>query len=415
MVIDYLNGHEGLLEFYEHRPDRAGIEKAIELKKKHYSQRNLLCKELQHQYAQLFVSQPVMDNLNALQEENTFTVCTAHQPCLFTGPLYFIYKILHACKLAEYFYSHLSGYKFVPIYYMGSEDADLDELGTAQIQGKRYQWSTSQKGAVGRMLVDESLIAIIDELEGQLSVTEKGKGHLSLLRRCYQPGLSIAKATFMLVNELFQQYGLLVLNPDNAALKRSFIPVLEKELKEGFSQKALLQTIERFPSHYKVQTAGRPINLFYLKDQLRSRIEKTTHGYRVAEMEGHFTEEEMMSALYAQPECFSPNVILRPLLQEHLLPNVAFIGGGGELAYWLELKEVFNQVSIPYPVLILRNSFAILSSKSSQALASLELTAADFFMKEHELQKKWILAKEDLKKLSFQHQSHQQQLNSSLT
>jgi bacillithiol biosynthesis cysteine-adding enzyme BshC len=167
--------------------------------------------------------------------------------------------------------------------------------------------------------------------------------------------------------------------PDNAVLKNEFSSVIKKELTEQFSHKLVSETIASFPSEYKVQVSGREINLFYLKDDMRGRIGKAGSKFEVRSSDILFSESEILEELGKYPERFSPNVILRPVFQEFILPNIAFIGGGGELAYWLELKKVFDTVSVPFPVLILRNSFMIVGKKESVKMKSLQLDSADFF------------------------------------
>ena len=175
--------------------------------------------------------------------------------------------------------------------------------------------------------------------------------------------------------------------PDNAAFKKIFQPVIEKELTEQFSYKAVAETAKNLEEHYKVQASGREINLFYLIDDKRERIEVQNAKYEVRSLNKEWNEEEILKELDEHPERFSPNVILRGALQETILPNIAFIGGGGELAYWLELKEVFKQANVPYPVLLLRNSFLVIDEKQNQTIKKLGLKEADIFKDEHSLMK----------------------------
>ncbi len=379
LVEDYVGGDEALKSFYQNQPDIAGIKKAIKERKKHIYNRALLVDELRKQYAQFEAHEKVIENIDSLLKENTFTVCTAHQPNIFTGHLYFVYKILHAIKLADKLNEKIKGCRFVPVYYMGSEDADLQELGEVHINGKKYEWKTQQKGAVGRMKVDKLFIELLNEMEGQLSVEKHGNEIVDIIKRSYTLGKTIEQATFELVNTLFEDKGLVVCLPDNAALKNEFYDISYKELTEQFSNKAVTETLASFPGKYKIQAAGRDINLFYLKDDIRERIERVKEYFIVANTDMRFTEDEMLKELKNYPERFSANVILRPVFQEMILPNVAFIGGGGELAYWLELKKVFEAVQIPYPVLVLRNSFMIVGKKVVANIEKLQYKINDVF------------------------------------
>jgi bacillithiol biosynthesis cysteine-adding enzyme BshC len=379
MMIDYVKDDEKLKAFYKHPVSLQGIEKSIEARKQFKTPRNLLVQELRKQYKDLPLSERQEQNLQLLLNENTFTTCTAHQPNIFTGPLYFIYKILHAIKLADKLNGEIPESKFVPVYYMGSEDADLDELGHIYLNGEKLQWETKQTGAVGRMKVDKQLIQVIERIAGQIDVSTHGKELTSLFRNAYKEGESIQKATLHLVHELFKEFGLLVLIPDNAELKRQFTPVIKRELLEQFSHSLVEKTSQELGEHYKVQASGREINLFYLTETKRERIEKAGEKFKVEDLGLSWSEQEILAELDNHPERFSANVILRGLFQETILPNIAFIGGGGEIAYWLELKRVFESSNVPYPMLVVRNSFLLLGECHTHAVKKLRFEIKDLF------------------------------------
>jgi bacillithiol synthase len=382
IVADYLAGDEKLSPFYKHPVSPEGILSSIENRKQFSTNRNLLVNELQKQYAAITTSTAVNENISKLLSPNTFTICTAHQPNIFTGPLYFIYKILHAAKLSASLKKELPQYDFVPVYYMGSEDADLDELNNITIQGNKLVWQTNQTGAVGRMKVDDGLLKLITAINGQISVLPHGAELVQIFTDCYKKGKTIQQATFELVNKLFGEFGVVVLIPDNAQLKTAFAEVVKKELLQGFSHPLVKETAGKLGEHYKVQASGRDINLFYLTDDKRERIEKKGLQFTVDSLQLSFTQEEILQELQEHPERFSANVILRGVFQETVLPNIAFIGGGGELAYWLELKKVFEEVNVPYPMLILRNSFMLMNAEQQKRADKLGLNIADLFISE---------------------------------
>lgn len=380
LVLDYLNGDSSLRHLYVHSPSKESILQAIHAKSSSHINRDLLVSTFKKQYQTIATSQKVQTNIDALASQKTFTICTAHQPNIFTGKLYFIYKIVHAIKLAEELNASFPHYQFVPVYYMGSEDADLKELGELYLNGHYYQWQTDQQGAVGRMFIDEGFIALLNEIIQQLVSEPFGKELSDKLLLCFQIGKTIQQATFEFVNIFFDSYGLLVLIPDQPEYKNQFKEVIKKELSVGISQTIVEETIKMFPDKYKIQTAGRPINLFYFHEDIRQRIEKTTDGFTVANTTIRFSNDEMLEMAESHPERFSPNVILRPLLQEMILPDVVFIGGGGELAYWMELKSIFGHFSVPFPILLLRNSFCIIDENSAESIHALNLVPEDFFM-----------------------------------
>ncbi len=219
IVLDYLNESEALQSFYHLFPRRESLAAAIKAKSQHHQNRQLLSDALTAQYQNLDKTPALTNNIGLLKQPNTFTITTAHQPNIFTGPLYFVYKILHAVKLAEYCHSLYPEYNFVPVYYMGSEDADLDELGHIYLNGEKLEWNTKQTGAVGRMTVDNELLQLINRIESEIGVQPYGMDIMKAVRMFYGKGTNIQTATLGFVNYLFGSYGLVVLVPDNPLLK----------------------------------------------------------------------------------------------------------------------------------------------------------------------------------------------------
>ena len=389
IVIDYLEQAEQLQPFYNYPVSLKGIKKSITARKAFSTNRELLVTELTKQYHGISLNDKQQNHLQSLLSDNTFTITTAHQPNIFTGPLYFIYKIMHVIKLANELSEKLPDYKFVPMYYMGSEDADLEELGFINVDGQKLVWQTNQTGAVGRMKVDQTLIKLIDAIYGQIGVDKHGKELTDLFRLCYSEGKTIQRASLELINALFAEFGLLILIPDNKNLKKSFESVIKKEIEEQFSNKAVQQTINELNKYYKVQASGRALNLFYLQDNSRDRIELEDEIFKVNNTSNQFDIIEIQQDIKNNPDRFSANVILRGVFQETILPNIAFIGGGGELAYWLELKNVFKAVHVPYPLLILRNSFLIVNHYYKQIINSLKIDYTSLFKNEFELMTDW--------------------------
>ena len=180
LVNDYIELKGEAQTFVKYAPNLEGFKKAIEQRASFPTNRKVLVSVLQKQYETLAQKtqsnqasaeskeafKAVNANVNLLLEENTFTITTAHQPNIFTGPLYFFYKIIHAIQLAAELKKQFPKYNFVPVYYMGSEDADLQEVGSYTLAGEAYQWNTKQKGAIGRMKVDDELVKLLQNLEG---------------------------------------------------------------------------------------------------------------------------------------------------------------------------------------------------------------------------------------------------------
>ncbi len=394
LILDYLKQDQRLKDFYAYKPDAAGIEKAIADRRKYPVDRKTLVSILQEQYSRLPTHDAVNDNIKLLANDNTFTICTAHQPNLLTGYLYFIYKIIHAIKLAEELNTKHTDKNFVPVYYIGSEDNDLEELGVFRYEGKKFVWDADgQTGAVGRMDT-KSLKKVLDELFKVMGPPGTNLQQLKeLLTEAYLKHKNIADATQYLVNELFGKYGLVVLNPDEAAFKKAILPIIKDDLLNHCAHPLVTAQVEKLEElQYKSQAYPRPVNLFYLKDNIRERIEKNGDKWEVLNTEIIFSETELLNELKMHPERFSPNVILRGLFQETILPNVAFIGGGAEVAYWLQLRPVFEHYKVFFPVVMLRQSVLWINKREHELREKLQLSVKDIFKPEPILVKNFVAA-----------------------
>jgi bacillithiol biosynthesis cysteine-adding enzyme BshC len=384
VVIDYLQQSPTLRPFYEHLPNIEGIKAAIAERQQFIQERKLLVQALEEQYSSVTPADKVQQNIQSLLHDNTFTVTTAHQPAIFTGHLYFIYKIVHTIRLADQLKKELPAYNFVPVFWMGSEDADLDELGNIWLSGDKLVWNTRQTGAVGRMNT-KGLDLLIHRIAGELSVLPHGEELIKILKEAYLNSPDIQTATFKLIHELFAEYGLVTIIPDTALLKKQMVSLFEDDLYHQTPGSIVENTISQLGEHYKVQANPRAVNLFYLKDGVRELIEWKQDFYEVRNTQLRFSKAEMAVELNDHPERFSPNVILRGLYQETILPNIAFIGGGGETSYWLELKELFHHYKVPYPVLVVRNSFLIVENKWEEKIERMGLQISDFFLPSQQL------------------------------
>lgn len=391
LVKDYLDNMPEIQPFYGFAPTASGLNEAIAARPAYGVNRTALVAALTKQYAHLTTTPQTTDNIQALISENTFTICTAHQPNLMTGYLYFIYKILHAIKLAEELNTLHPDKYFVPVYYMGSEDNDIEELGTFRFRGDKYVWDgDGQTGAVGRMNT-AGLKPMVHEMFKLYGPPGKNCDDLqNMMEQAYLHHKTIGEATHYLVNELFGRFGLVVINPDDAILKLQYIQVMQDELLHQNAHPIINAQIEKLGAHYKIQANPRPINLFYLTNQLRERIEQKGDKWTVVNTGIEWTEAELIAELHEHPERFSPNVMLRGMYQETILPNVVFIGGGAEVAYWLQLKTLFAHYGVFYPSIHLRQSVLWVGAAEAALREKLELTVADLFTPLLQLEREYV-------------------------
>lgn len=388
---NYMSGNNNLKPFYKFTPDENGINEAIAQRAKFPIDRAALVSILQQQYDGLKIADSLKENIDALANNNTYTICTAHQPNLMTGYLYFIYKIVHAIKLADELNQKHPDKRFVPVYFMGSEDNDLDELGKFKYEGKQYIWDAEgQTGAVGRMSTT-SLKPLINELFTKLGPPNEHTERLKeIITEAYLEQKDITAATRYLVNTLFGEYGLIVFDPDDAAVKQQMVDIFEDDLFHHTANKLVSTQAEKLAENYKAQAYPRAINLFYLKADIRERIEKQEDKWVVLNTDISWSKEELLDELNNHPEHFSPNVILRGVLQERLLPDVTFIGGGAEVAYWFQLKPVFEHYNVFYPTILLRQSVLWIERQYKELQEQLNITDEQLFIKVDELQKQFV-------------------------
>lgn len=386
--VAYATGDSRLTPFYTYAPQPENFAEALRDREKIMYPRADLVQVLTQQYESLPEQALVREHIAVLGESTTFTVTTAHQPSLLLGPLFFLYKALTVINLAKIAEQENAGRRVVPIFVLGSEDHDLEELNSIHLYGKKLTWASQEQGAVGSMRT-AGLTEILAELKTILGESEAAQTLFARVERAYSQPATLAEATRAMLHELFGRYGLVVVDMNDARLKRHFIPVMRAELLEQPAFRLVNSTIEQLnAAGFKTQAAPREINLFYMQPGQRNRITlavpadsaaNTARSYQVLNTEIIFTEAEILAELDAHPERFSPNVVLRPLLQETILPNLAYVGGGGELAYWLERKALFAHFKVPFPMLLRRNSVLWVDRELGKKLAKLKVTPVQLF------------------------------------
>jgi bacillithiol synthase len=382
LVDDYIHGNDFLKSFYRFPFSLDSFADVMREKSKDETNRGLLVEVLKDQYNSLSPSQPVNENIESLLLPGTFTVTAAHQPCLFMGPLFNIYKIACAVNVTAQLKKAFPANHFVPVFWMGSEDHDTEELNHTYIGSKKIEWTKAGPGAIGRVETN-GLQEIIEELKKLPVSTEI----IAMLENGLKQFNNFGQFTQYFVHELFKEHGLVIINQDDKRLKESFKGIIRDEIMNSVANSVLKGNLEVLERNYKLQAKPREINFFYLGAGFRERIlfNADTQKFEVKDKSLFFTREEMEAEIEQSPEKFSPNVIYRPLFQEYVLPNLAFIGGGGELSYWLELKALFDNYKVKYPMLILRTSIAIVNPAWPKKLEKLNIDCTDLFTEVEQL------------------------------
>lgn len=356
--------------------------------------RDVLASVLEKQYEGFLpggsLPEKVVANIRSLRSPETFTITTGHQLNFFSGPLYVMYKLLSVIRLAEQLKASFPDKHFVPVYWMASEDHDIDEIDHLQLFNKPLKYQTDYRGPSGKMKLNEvkeftdSVVALFGD--GPYGETVK-----QLIEASYQNDVDLATATFRWVNSLFGKYGLVILDPNSAELKKQFVSVMKDDLLHHSAYGKVNETIRKLEENkYPVQVQPREINLFYLHGKERSRIVKESDVYKIMDSDLVFSQEQIVEELIHHPERFSPNVVLRPMYQQTVMPNIAYVGGPAELAYWFEFKSAFDHYKVSYPLLVLRNCLMIVDQVSAERWKKLGFAIEDLFNDDDELIKGYL-------------------------
>lgn len=386
LVKDYLSGNAKLTEFYQNPPTLAGLVEASGNRKFAADSRTVLYEALQNQYKGLEISNTVSENITQLKAPNTFTITTGHQLCAYGGPAYFIYKIASAINLSKQLNSANTGAHYVPVFWMASEDHDFEEISEVFFYGKSWKWESDFENA-GKVPVGNitplPIAAWAKAMKEYFREDINANILLDIFETAYSQEPTMAAATRKILNTLFGKHGLVIIDGNDRELKHLFIPHLSKEIKEISAHHWVQETTEKLVSKgYSGQIQAREVNLFYIDSEgLRNRIDKVENGFQLLLNKSIFTPEKLQAEIENSAERFSPNVVLRPLYQECILPNIAYIGGPAEVAYWLQLKGVFDYHQIDFPVLLVRNSFLLLNAVLAEKAMGLGISWVEFFAK----------------------------------
>ena len=229
LICDYIDGKESLKPFYHRFFKLEDFKGQIEEKATHFpnTHREVLYDALQSQYKGIKVGKKTGDNLKQLKEPITFTVVTGHQLNLFTGPMYFLYKIISTINLCLALKKEYPKYNFVPVYWMATEDHDFDEINYFNVKGKKLQWNIAAKGAVGK-LPTSGLQEVYEAFGKEMGNGQHAEAMKNLFQKAYLEHSTLTEATRYLANALFGDYGLVIVDGDHADLKRLLIPYAEE-------------------------------------------------------------------------------------------------------------------------------------------------------------------------------------------
>lgn len=374
IIKDLVNQSEKVKPFIHDFFSVAQIQQHIQRKNFEPSQRNLLVQTLQNQNATLTLSDKTTENIGQLKAPTTFTITTGHQLNLFTGPLFSIYKIAQVIAIANELNSLYKNNYFVPVFWMATEDHDFEEINHLHLFNQKFTWTKNAENKICGTIKTDDIQIFLDEIKSFFS-NEKDAAKFNAIAINYLNTRNLAEATRFLINQLFGEYGLVIIDGNDKHLKENFSPIVLKELTEQFVFEKVSETNTLLAQqNYHQQVHVREINLFFIDDnQVRHRIVFENNEFKIADKT--YSLDAIKKLLADFPEKFSPNALMRPLYQELVLPNLVYVGGGGEIAYWLQLKSTFEKMNLTFPLLRVRDSIFILNPKQLEDLthASLNL------------------------------------------
>ena len=386
LFVDYLSDFEKLKDYYaaDFR-DRESWKKLIDKVLSKQKDRSTLIRVLTEQNKQHHCGIRTLANIDLLGNENTVAVVTGQQVGICSGPLYTIYKTVTAIKLAEQLSAQFPDYNFVPVFWVENEDHDFEEINKLNVLNPAGEVQTIEylfggkpfernPGPVGSIVIDSFIDNFFDRLQASFQESEFKLPLFTALRGYYRSGATLGAAFVGLMNQMFEDSGLVFLDPGNVELKKILKPVFQKEI-AGLSKTSqmVIDTSAGLEEHYHAQIKAKSINLFMLHKGGRYLIEPRENDYSLKGTRQFFSKEELNSIVENSPELISPNVVLRPICQDAILPTIAYVGGPSEVAYFAQLKPVYEFFDVQMPVVYPRASVTIMEEKVKNILEKFQV------------------------------------------
>ena len=343
----------------------------------------------------------VDENIIKILEHNSYTITTGHQLNIFASPLFLIYKIITVLAYARYLNHHIKNHHCIPCFWMASEDHDFEEINKVKIYNKNFHWDRTDPNRAVGTLPSKSILPILDDIKTILFNTSFGKQLYQLYDNSFNNNVLYSDAMRSLLTCFFHDFGLVIIDGNHKKLKRMFIYDFELEIRKSIVFKSVTKTNKLIRKQYKPHINALISNIFYLSSSIRDKIQYDGKHYFSHVHQKKWLQKELIEEIREFPENFSPNVFLRTLYQQRIMPNVLYIGGPSEISYWLQLKDVFNQMNIQFPILQLRSFFLILSNKQANFLNKYQLSIDDVFLSTDDKIKKILLKLDKVKSENF--------------
>ncbi len=404
LFLDYIYEFENVREYYKHnfrnKDSYVNLFKSISDSRKD-KQLNLSA-IIKNQYSSLQnISNKTLRNIELIDKEKTIAVVTGQQLGIIGGPLYTVYKILTTIRLANQLTERYDEFKFVPVFWLEGDDHDFNEVRSINLFDNENQVinigykeeinDDDTKQSIGKINFDEALNEFLNKYESSLRDSDFKNELVSKLKECYQVGKSFKQSFKQLLFWLFDEFGLIIFDPQDPQVKNLLKPIFKKEVNDfSIHTQKLIQTSAKLEELYHAQVKVKPVNLFYHTDDGRYSVEPVDDVFKLRRKRKQFTKDEILAEIETSPERFSPNVLLRPICQDYLLPTGFYIGGPSEIAYFAQVTPLYDFYNIETPIIFPRSSATILEKNVATGLDKYDLSMNDIFLGLDELKEKVI-------------------------
>ncbi|MFO7445822.1 MAG: bacillithiol biosynthesis cysteine-adding enzyme BshC [Ignavibacteriaceae bacterium] len=392
LFLDFLYEFDKVKNFYKH--NFRNKEDYLKVFKNISESQNINSAELssilESQYAQLKPSPKTQKNISLLKEKKTLAVVTGQQLGLLGGPLYTFYKIITAIKLSNYLSERYDDFQFVPIFWLEGDDHDFEEVSYLGLVNENNEYvkikyedevpEDENKGSVGKLKFNNTINKFFEELGKNLRATEYTNPLLDQLKGYYSEGKTFKQAFSDLLFSLFDEYGLVIFDPQDTKIKNLLKPVFKKEITDFRKHtEKLVNTSATLEELYHAQVKIRPVNLFYSTSEGRYLIEPVENEFRLRRKRKKFTYDELINLIDSEPEKFSANVLLRPVCQDYILPTAFYVGGPGEISYFAQALQLYSFYNIEQPIIYPRSSITLIEKSISSLITKYGLNMPEIF------------------------------------
>ncbi len=395
-ALDYINKDEKIMQFYpSHFKDRSSWQNIMDKVKN--KPRNIeLIDILKKQNMDFGADKKVIDRIEQIFEKNTYAVVTGQQVGIFTGPLYTIYKTATAIKLCSHLSQEFEA-SFIPIFWMESNDHDIQEVNHIYLVDSQsnlvkleyipsgYIAGSTMKNAI----IEEDFSDFIHDFYLHFHDTEFKEEIFKIIEESYQPSQNLSNGFACMMSKLFGKYGLIILDPSDRQIKGLMAEIFRNEIENPLrSTKSVNEMGE------KLKAQGYDSQIEKKEDSTCLFIEENGIRRKLLYRDGHFeidgnrsilTKEQVLETLQVTPWKFSPNVALRPVAQDYILPTIAYIAGPGEISYFAQLNEVYQYNDVDMPIIYPRSSLIIIESKIQRIIDAYNLNISDLALNYEEL------------------------------